>query len=243
MKTFEQLLVATSEQLVNWMFPLAAITEKVNRQKLRLAAKHLNLSDVQLVCALGFNSNMRDLADILTLLGYASHRVLIDHRNQLFIHDVYLMLPLKDVLALHAAVRGNNDLIAELQTLLIQRLTHIEVQIEATVKPRLIDQYKTEVHSLYLEGIAQVEFAEARVNSNNAGFRALVNEIKLIVDRKLIPIGDIVFRNTVLPEEKRKVLDRGLVPESLIRARLDDQNISQQERDLLTEFLAADDFF
>jgi hypothetical protein len=52
-----------------------------------------------------------------------------------------------------------------------------------------------------------------------------------------MPVGDIFFRDTVLPEEKRKLLKRGLVPLDFVRARLEDKNITERERLVLEEHL------
>jgi len=49
--------------------------------------------------------------------------------------------------------------------------------------------------------------------------------------------SEIFFRNTILPEEKRKLLKRGLVPIELVRSRLEDNTISVKERQVLEEHL------
>jgi len=41
-----------------------------------------------------------------------------------------------------------------------------------------------------------------------------------------------------LPEEKRKLLSKNLIPVELVESRLEEKNISQQEKQMLNEFLA-----
>jgi hypothetical protein len=50
-------------------------------------------------------------------------------------------------------------------------------------------------------------------------------------------VGDIFFRDTVLPEEKRRLIVRGLVPRELIVARLAETDVPPQERKVLDEQL------
>jgi len=53
----------------------------------------------------------------------------------------------------------------------------------------------------------------------------------------LIPAGDIFFRETILPEEKRKLLSKNLIPVDLVESRLEEQNISKQEKQMLNDYL------
>ena len=43
--------------------------------------------------------------------------------------------------------------------------------------------------------------------------------------------------NTILPQEKLKLLNRGIIPDELIRSRVNDQTISLLERRMLEDFL------
>ena len=61
----------------------------------------------------------------------------------------------------------------------------------------------------------------------------------MIAESKLIPVGDIFYRDGILPEEKRRLVMRGLVPQNLVEDRLLDQSISPQERKVLEEQLRA----
>jgi hypothetical protein len=146
-------------------------------------------------------------------------------------------LSIDDIVAIYKAVKHQNDMTEVMQYLMASRLDSIETRIDATVNPIVIERYKKEMRTLYGEGVAQIDFAETRLSKMHSGFRALINEVGIIVDARIIPIGDIFFRDTVLPEEKRKMLNRGLVPVELIRNRLEDEGISAQERRMLDDYL------
>ena len=124
-----------------------------------------------------------------------------------------------------------------MQYLLKRRLINIERQIEATVNSLIIEKYKAEMRAVYNDGIADIEFAEERLNTRDSGFRALLNEVCIIIESKLIPAGDIFFRDTILPQEKHKILSKGLMPRDLIQTRLEDENISQEEKQILYDYL------
>jgi len=101
----------------------------------------------------------------------------------------------------------------------------------------VIERYKKEVRGIYSDGVALPEFVEGRLANTHSGFRALLNEVLLVVEHRLVPVGDIFFRDAVLPEEKRRLIAKGLVPRDLIVARLAEPDISAQERKVLEEQL------
>ena len=228
MATFTEILEAPGEKLINLLYVTAVDPKSSGRQKVRRAAGKLKLHVEQLVCGLGFNPVIRDLSEIHTALGFESYEALASERNAIFI---------KDIVAIYKTVKNQNNMIEVMQYLMASRLDSIEKRIDATVSPLVIERYKKEMRTIYGEGIAQIDFAESRLSKMHSGFRALINEVGIIVDAKIIPIGDIFFRDTVLPEEKRRLLNRGLVPIGLIRSRLEDTGISAQERRMLTEHL------
>jgi len=124
-----------------------------------------------------------------------------------------------------------------MQYLLSTRLRCIEDRIEATVNSIIIERYKKEMRSIYNDGVAQIEFAEERLRQTHSGFRALLNEVVMIVEARLIPIGDLFFRDTILHEQKRRLISKGLIPKSLVEQRLEDDAVSPQERKVLEEQL------
>ena len=236
MSAFTEILNASQEQLVQRFYRFKdEVTSMGNR--LQEIAKTEGLRPEQLTCALGFNPSTRFLTEILPLLGYATFEELAQERNDIFTSDIYRRVPLDDVLAIYAVVKDEPRTLEVMQYLLVQRLDRIEKRIEETVNSLIIDKYKTEMRAIYSDGVAGVDFAEARLNRQDSGFRALLNEVGIIIDSRLIPAGEIFFRDTILPEEKRKLLNKGLIPRDLIQSRLDDQNTSPEEKRVLLEYL------
>ena len=237
MSAFQDILSASQEQLVNLFYKLELNDREETEKKHMRIAKKLRLNPTQLICALGFNKGTRNLTEILTCLNFHSFEELAKKRNEYFINDIYKQLSLDNVLSIYSAVKDEVDTVQIMQYLLVSRLQNIETRIEQTVNSLTIEKYKAEMRAVYADGIAQIDFAEERLNPTNSGFRALLNEVSVIVDTKLIPVGDIFFRDSVLPEEKRKLLIKGLIPRDLIQSRLEDQTISRQERTMLEDYL------
>jgi hypothetical protein len=93
------------------------------------------------------------------------------------------------------------------------------------------------MRAIYHDGVAQIEFAEDRLSRTHSGFRALLNEVVMIVGVRLIPIGDLFFRDTIPPEEKRRLIRKGHIPKGLIEQRLADAAVPPQERTMLEDQL------
>ena len=134
-------------------------------------------------------------------------------------------------------LKNNAELLQIMQYLLKTRLNNIEGKIEATVNTLIIEKYKSEMRAIYFDRIAAIDFVEERLNNKDSGFRALLNEVAIIIESKLIPTGDIFFRDTIFPEEKRKLLNKGLIPIDLVESRLADDSISAEERKILLEHM------
>lgn len=233
---FRDILSAPEETLVQRFFRYRDSRTSMG-SRLGEIARAEGLRNEQLICAVGFNRHARVLTEIMPILGYATFEELVKERNDIFTSDIYRRLTLDDVLAIYDAVREDPENLQVMQYLLKERLERVEQRIEETVNSMIIDRYKSEIRTVYNDAIADVDFAEDRLNRADSGFRALLNEVGIIVDAKLIPAGDIFFRNSILPEEKRRLLARGLIPRDLIESRLNDENISADERAVLNEFL------
>jgi len=236
LSVFKEILHAPEEELVQRFYKYKGTAVSMGN-RLQEIAKQVGLRPEQLTCAVGFNRNACYLTEILPLLGFATFEELAKERNNIFVNDIYKRVSLDDVLAVYAAVRNDTATLEVMQYLLKQRLERIEQRIEETVNSLIIDKYKAEMRSIYNDGIAGVDFAEERLNRQDSGFRALLNEVGIIIESKLIPAGDIFFRSTILPEEKRKLLGKGLIPRDLIQSRLDDQNTPAEEKQILAEYL------
>lgn len=237
MAGLSHILGTSAQKLANLIRRSTAGSEGTREERVAHAAERLGLNPTQLICAIGFNPHLREIGPELKALGYAGYDELAAHRNELFVSDIYRKLSIDDVLAIYAAVCNDLPLLQIMQYLLTARLQKIEGRIEQTVNSLVIERYKKEMRAIYGGGVAQIEFAEGRLNNTDSGFRALVNEVSIIVDSRLIPVGDIFFRNTILPEEKRRILSRGLIPRELVLARLEDSSIAEQERQMLEEYL------
>lgn len=238
MSTFNDILTGEEEDLLKIFY---IFKEKDgpddNHTNLASVAKKLKLQPEQLTLALGFNRKARGLNDIFSVLGYDSFESLTDERNEIYINDIYEKITLENILMLYSIVRDDNNMLQVMQYLLKNRLKNIESKIEATVNSLIIEKYKTEMRAVYADKIADIDFAEERLNNEESGFRALLNEACIITESRLIPAGDIFFRGTILPEEKRKLLSKNLIPVELVKSRLQDKDISQQEKQMLNDFL------
>lgn len=242
MSRFEEILTASSEDLLKTLYKSSTGQDgKAAGNRTQQVAKNLGLTYAQLVCAVGFNEFIQDLSDVLAVMGFESYDALARERNQAFVSDIYQQLGIKDVLAIYQHVIRCLPLLEVIQHLLVRRLEKIEDRIEATVNSVVIERYKKEMRAIYNDGVAQIDFAEERLSKTHSGFRALLNEVALIVESRLIPVGDIFFRESILPEEKRRLIIRGLIPRELVESRLGDPGISPQERTVLEDQLKLQD--
>jgi hypothetical protein len=236
MSGFKEILSAAPEELTQFFYQLKNDESPLD-DRLNQAARKFGLRTAQVVCAFGFNRHIRDQAEMLPILGFVTYDELAKVRNDIFTTDIYKYLTLDNVLTIYTAVKSDAEGLQLMPYLLRRRLENIEGKIESTVNSLIIDKYKAEMRCIYNEGIANLEFAEERLGKKNSGFRALLNEVNIIVESKLIPAGVIFFRESILPEEKRKMLNKGLIPKELIQSRLADETTPPEERRILSDFL------
>ena len=235
---FNKILTASGEQLLQLLYQSKSNIGKKTPSS-REFAQDLQLSSAQFTCALGFNDEIESLPDVIAIAGFEDYEKLANIRNDFFANDIYNRLGIRDVLRIYAHVASNAQNQQLMQYLMQRRLERIEARIEATVNSIVIERYKKEMRAIYNDGVAQIDFAEKRLADTHSGFRALLNEVSMIAESKLIPVGDIFYREGILPEEKRRLIMRGLVPLNLVEDRLLDQSISAQERKVLEEQLRA----
>ena len=214
MSKFQDILTSTGEDLLKLLYKSSAGVGGKSPTSPREYARSLGLTYAQFVCALGFNPHIRDLPDVIEIVGFESYEILAREH-----------------------VPNDMQMLEVMQYLLSNRLRCIEDRIEATVNSIVIERYKKEMRAIYNDGVAQIEFAEERLRQTHSGFRALLNEVVMIVEARLIPIGDLFFRDTILPEEKRRLIMKGLIPKTLVEQRLEDDSLSPQERKVLEEQL------
>ncbi len=237
MAKFDDILTSTAENLVKTFYIFEQDTQQDKKLKLSTISKIVGLKPEQLTCAIGFNLCIKELTEILPVLGFDDIDDLITKRNDIFTNDIYKKLLLENVLSIYNTVKDDPQTLQIMQYLIAGRLESIESKIEETVNSLIIEKYKAEIRTIYLDNIADIDFAEQRLTKTNSGFRALLNEVGIIAESKILPAGDIFFRNTILPEEKRRLLNKGLIPVDLIEARLEEENISQQEKKMLRDYL------
>lgn len=233
--TCHDLLWASPERLVNVFCRVRPEVEADEHRRLLGISQQIGISAARLVCGLGFNPAIPELSDVTSVAGFADYQALVQSRNNLFIADIYKQLSLEDILAIYGRVKEDRELLEYMQYLMTSRFATLENHIDGTVHAPTIERYRAEIRSIYRLGIAQLSFAEERLQRLDNGFRDLVSEVQLIAETRLIPVGEIFFRADILPEEKRKLILRGLVPENLILQRLNDTHINPVERAVLEQ--------
>jgi hypothetical protein len=236
MASFKEILNSSEEELLQLLYKFN-VSEENDADKAEAIAIKLKLREAQLVCCIGFNKSVKELPEIPLILGFKNHDGLLNSRNEFFTTDIYKLLTLDNILSIYSVVKDDLQNKQIMEYLLLNRLETIEKRIEETVNSLIIDKYKEEMRAIYSDGIVGIDFVEKRLDKADSGFRALINEVTLIVENKIIPVGDIFFRDTILPQEKRKLLDKGLIPRSLIETRLENSGISDLEKKILYDYM------
>ena len=230
MASFKAILRYSEEQLLKLLYKFN-ISNRVDDEKAGAIAMQLKLREAQLVCAIGFNARLPELTEIPPILGFTNYGAFINARNKYFTTDIYKLLTLDNILSIYASSKQI------MECLLASRLKSVEERIDKTVNSLIIDKYKEEMRAIYSDEVVSVNFVEQRLDRSDSGFRALINEVSLIVESKIIPAGDIFFRDTVLPQEKKKLLNKGLIPKDLIEMRMGDPNITAIEKKILYDYV------
>jgi len=229
------LLGANAEGLVNLLCRIPPATGEMDGPSARIeyVASRLGLSAGELSCGLGFNVLLPELPDVLALLGIGDIQSLYRARDGYLVEDVYHALSLESVLAIHAHAAGHPTVADILQPLLDRRLPALEARIERTVHAPTIERYRNELRALYRLGLMPLERFEARLARPHDGFRALVNEVLLAAETRLVPVGVLLYRDDILPREKQQLIRRGLLPAGLLQQRVESADIAPAERELL----------
>ena len=239
MPVFEELLASTPEHVVDMFYSSGVDMVATTEEK---AAAHFKLNPGQLVCSLGFNKEIHNLLDIIFVLGYESLEDFLRKRNRIFISDIYQQISLKQILSIYDRFLNDSEQPDSLVTKLLSKRTGmLEHKIEKSVKPVLIENYRSEMKTIYKTGIIPAEFIDLRLKNLDSGFRALLDEVSLIVDSKVISATEIFTRDSILPEEKRRLISRGLIPKEVINKRLEFTDLSDPERVMLEKYLHETD--
>ncbi|HSR63833.1 MAG TPA: hypothetical protein VLN56_10555 [Gammaproteobacteria bacterium] len=237
MISFTELLTASDDELVKIFYKIKVESNEDFIKRINKIAAHLGLNHAQLVCALGFNKNIRDLTDIISVLGFRSYKLLSYRQNELFTTDTYQQLAIDNIIDIYSERLEDARIKETLRELLMPRLEHIEKDIEKTEDPSHVISYRMEIHAIYTSGIADKAFAEKRVSKNISKFRIMANEVGVIVDTGLIPASNLFFMDSVSPEEKKELIDANHISMEIVKNRLQNSKISEQERDMLESYI------
>ena len=237
MISFTDLLTANDADLVKIFYkvksdPLVDFIKNINS-----IATQLELNHSQLVCAIGFNKNIRDLTDIMTVLGFKSYKVMIYRRNELFTTDTYQQLGIDNILDIYSARLEDEEILETLRELLHPRLQHIEADIEKTDDPGYTVSYRMEIHSIYQSGIADKSFAEERIQKDIGKYRHMESELSEMINAEIFPPSNLFFMENITPDEKRELIQQEHVSSDMVKNRLQNSKISADERDMLEEFV------
>ncbi len=235
MSKFNELLNAGEEDIIRCLYRFRFFKERPEFRKIDYISSRLDINTAQLICSLGFNTHIINLPEVFPILGYEKCDELFEERNKFYLNDGYVKLNLENLLAIYSRIKYENEILLNMPELIRGRLAMIEHKIETTVSSVIIDRYKAEMHAIYFENIVDIDFVEERLNLKESGYRALLNEATIIAESKIIPADDIFLRNTILLEEKRKMLARGLISDELVRQRLMDGSLSYEEQDMLED--------
>ena len=237
MISFTELLTANDADLVKTFYKVKSDPSVDFIKNINSIATQLELNHSQLVCAIGFNKNIRDLTDIMTVLGFKSYKVMIYRRNELFTTDTYQQLGIDNILDIYSARLEDEEILETLRELLHPRLQHIEADIEKTDDPGYTVSYRMEIHSIYQSGIADKSFAEERIQKDIGKFRKIASELSEMINADIFPPSNFFFMETISPDEKRELIQQDHISSDMVKNRLQNSKISADEREMLEEFV------
>ena len=237
MVSFTELLTASDADLVKIFYKLKPGEDQDFIKRINKIAGQMDLNHSQIVCALGFNKHIRDLTDIISTLGFRSYKLLSYRQNELFTTDTYQQLPIDNILDIYSERLEDEQILVMLRDLLRPRLEHIEADIAKNDDPSQIISYRMEIHAIYNAGIADKALAEERIKKDISKFRIMANESGVIVESGLIPPSNLFFMDAISPEEKRDLIENKHIPNEIVKNRLQNKNISEEERDMLEDFI------
>lgn len=237
MISFTELLTASDAELVKIFYKVKSDPSQDFIKNINSIAAQLELNHSQLVCAIGFNKNIRDLTDIMTVLGFKSYKVIIYRRNELFTTDSYQQLGIDNILDIYAERLEDEEILETLRELLRPRLEHIEADIEKIDDPGHVISYRMEIHSIYQSGIADKTFAEERIKKDIGKYRHMASEINEIISAEILPPSNFLFMETISPDEKRELIEQKHISPDMVKNRLQNAKISEEERDMLETFV------
>jgi AraC-like DNA-binding protein len=240
MAEFAQLLNASPEELVRIFYKVKESPASGFVTKIDHTAKQLGMNHNQLICGLGFNRNLEELTDIISVLGFSSSKLLRYRRDELFTHDIYSQLSIDDVLDIYTHCLAEPSVLSEIEVLLPKRLAEIEIAVDDLTNPTAAISFKMELHVIYSSEIVSEPFAKKRILAKKNTIRVTPmwhEEIRLIVENNVIPAGNLFFSEQLSPEEKIVLIESGEINISMIKNRMQNTAITLAERSMLEDHL------
>ena len=237
MLSFTELLTASDSDLVRIFYKIKTNPKDDFIVRINKVAVQLGLNHSQLVCALGFNKYIRNLSDIYSTLGFRSYRLLSYRCNELFSTDTYNQLSVDNILDIYSERLEDQKILDTIRGMLEPRLAHIEDDLDKNEEPAHIISYRMEIHSIYSAGIVDRNFAEMRLQKDISKYRILADEVLAISEAGVLPPSNMFFMDCVSHAEKRTLIEKKYIDSNMIKNRLQNKSISQEERDLLEEHL------
>ncbi len=237
MVSFGELLTASDTDLVRIFHKISVDPNADFIIRINKVAAQLGLNHSQLVCALGFNRHIRDLTDIYSTLGFRSYKLLSYRCNELFCTDTYNQLDISNILDIYSDRLEDQQVLDSLRSMLEPRLEHIEAAISKSDDAAHVISYRMEVHAIYRAGIVDKEFAMRRIEQPIDKFRQISGEIDVIVEMGMVPASNLFFSDALTPDEKKSLIDSKHIDGNMIKNRLQNTNIPQDERDMLEAYI------
>ncbi|MGD9600806.1 MAG: hypothetical protein AB7O21_03760 [Gammaproteobacteria bacterium] len=211
MQTFESLIRAPAQTLVQIFLPLRERMRGDGEARRAHLAQLLGLNVAQLVCGVGFNASLPRVPDLVRFLGYPHPAALLAERNYLFIHDRYRSLSVNDIVEIYAALGAVPEASAEAGDLVISRLAELEAQLEETINPILVGGYRLEVRGIYESHLAVPVLVNSRLGAEYAVLRDITNESMIMLETGAVAPADFLRHPGVTAEEKSRAIFQRLI--------------------------------
>ncbi|MBI1732641.1 MAG: hypothetical protein HYR49_07715 [Gammaproteobacteria bacterium] len=237
MASFTELLTASDTDLVRIFHKVTTDPNADFIVRINKVAAQMELNHSQLVCALGFNKHIRDLTDIYSTLGFRSYKLLSYRCNELFRTDTYNQLTIDNILDIYSERLEDQEILNTLRSMLEPRLEHIEAELGKNEDPAHVISYRMEVHAIYRAGIVDKDFAMRRIEQPIDRYRQMSGEIGVIVEMGLVPASNLFFSEALTPDEKKALIEAKHIDANMIKNRLQNTNIQQDERDMLESYI------
>ncbi|MFT5132964.1 MAG: hypothetical protein ACI9SC_001433 [Gammaproteobacteria bacterium] len=237
MISFTEILTASDADLVKIFYKINPDPNDDFIIRINKIATQLELNHTQLVCSLGFNLHIRDLSDIFSTLGFRSYKLLSYRCNELFSTDTYNQLPIDNILDIYSERLEDDEILDSLRRILPTRLENIEASLDKEEDAGHIFSYRMEVQSIYTAAVVGQEFASMRLEKNISKFRQISGEIDVCIDLGFFPPSNLFFQDDLSPEEKVLLIENGHITPDMVKNRLQNKDISAEERDMLEDHL------